>query len=450
MQNINKQQGLMLCAAGLLVVVMMTIFLRFVTTHIFVKKMHVENSITRLILLGDNSLLDNKPRDMMQRIEWSNMYPFSAEDNEKKRIWTPIRSVEGKVEKVKKRVGEWTGKHLLGYYKMTEAGRMYSKSVGWGLISPEQDIIQLDDGAWSFVFHRGDVSEKSTAIIDLARHVEQNGGRFLYIQAPFKVNPYGDLTVNGVFDFTNANCDELLSQLHARNISTMDMREVLYRWAQLDGCNYHDYFFRTDHHWKPETALRAAMVVGNKLREYGIPVDDSHYDLQAFDVEVLPEYFLGSQGKRATLARANPDDFPILHPKFPTKIHFEVPELNIDDVGDFEITYDLKEVSKKDYYNRNPYGMYGHADRAIVNIQNLLVPQSDKKVLIIRDSFCDTMGPFLSLGIRNVMLLDVRNFTGSVKEYIDECRPDVVVLMYTGIEPKDVDWSTHKDKFDFR
>ena len=230
----------------------------------------------------------------------------------------------------------------------------------------------------------------------------------------------------------------------------MDLRQDLHRWALDDHVSYHDYFFRTDHHWKPETALRAAKVVGDKLREYDIPVDDSHYDLQAFDVEVLPDYFLGSQGKRATLSRTTPDDFSILHPKFPTEITLDIPEKNLHDSGDFELVYDKKQVEKCDYYNLSPYAMYGYGDMPVMDIENLLMPPTDKKVLIIRDSFCDTMAPMLSLGIRNLMTIDVRHFTGSVKNYIAVHKPDVVIVVYTGSLHEPIDWSSHKDKFDFR
>ena len=85
-----------------------------------------------------------------------------------------------------------------------------------------------------------------------------------------------------------------------------------------------------------------------------------------------------------------------------------------------------------------------------MDIENILMPPTDKKVLIIKDSFCDTMAPFLALGIRNLMTLDVRHFTGSVKAYIDEHKPDVVIVMYTEVQTKPIDWQAHTDKYDFR
>lgn len=446
----NRRQGLMLCAAGLLVVVMMTVFVRLGTTHILVKRAHMDNFITKTVLYGNDDLQMLEPMGENNKIDWEKAYPFADIDGGKKIVTLPTKKIESKAASVEKKIDEWTGKHLLGYYKLAEAGRGYEQKINWSLISPAQEIVPLGDGAWSFAYPKVDIGDKTAAIADLAQNAEENGAQFLYIQAPFKVDPYGDFAVNGRVDFTNQNCDDLLAQLKAKGIATMDLRQDLHRWALDDHVSYHDYFFRTDHHWKPETALRAAKVVGDKLREYDIPVDDSHYDLQAFDVEVLPDYFLGSQGKRATLSRATPDDFSILHPKFPTEITLNIPEKNIHDSGDFELVYDKKQVEKCDYYNLSPYHMYGYGDMQVMDIENLLMPSTDKKVLIIRDSFCDTMAPMLSLGIRNLMTLDVRHFTGSVKNYIAVHKPDVVIVMYTGSLHEPIDWSSHKDKFDFR
>jgi hypothetical protein len=440
----------MLCAAGLLVVVMMTVFVRLGTTHILVKRAHMDNFITKTVLYGNGDLQMLEPMGENNKIDWEKAYPFADIDGGKKIVTLPTKKIESKAASVEKKIDEWTGKHLLGYYKLAEAGRGYEQKINWSLISPAQEIVPLGDGAWSFAYPKVDIGDKTAAIADLAQNAEENGAQFLYIQAPFKVDPYGDFAVNGRVDFTNQNCDDLLAQLKAKGIATMDLRQDLHRWALDDHVSYHDYFFRTDHHWKPETALRAAKVVGDKLREYDIPVDDSHYDLQAFDVEVLPDYFLGSQGKRATLSRTTPDDFSILHPKFPTEITLDIPEKNLHDSGDFELVYDKKQVEKCDYYNLSPYAMYGYGDMPVMDIENLLMPPTDKKVLIIRDSFCDTMAPMLSLGIRNLMTIDVRHFTGSVKNYIAVHKPDVVIVMYTEVQTKPIDWQAHTDKYDFR
>ena len=457
MQKINKRQGLMLCAAGLLVIVMLTVFVRFGTRHILVKWAHMDNFVTQTILFDNEALRrikitdKNKVSEVSKKeIDWVSLYPFPDNGRVKNFKFVTVdkilAEIRKKAESIKKKIEAWTKTNLIGYSILKEFGNSYEVKIRWNLVEP----MPLGDGSWSFVSGKADIHEKCESIADLARFVESNGAYFLYIQAPRKVDPYGDTAINGVFDFTNYNVDNALVQLSEQGVETFDLRQEMHRWAKEDNVNWHSFFFRTDHHWKPETALRAAKIVGHKIDEYGIEVDDSHYDLKNFELEVLHDWFLGSEGRYATLSRVAPDDFSILHPKFETQVHFELPELEIDDVGSFEITYDKKAVAQRGFYNCSAYHMYGHSDRAVVNIENLLMPISNKKVLLIRDSFCDTMGPFLALGVRNVMLLDIRHFTGSVRGYIEMHKPEVVVLMYSGAPAGKINWSSHKDAFDFR
>ena len=449
-ERINWRHGIMLLAAGILVLLMLTVFVRFGARHILVKWARVDNCITQTILYDNTGLQKIDTNVITTNMEWDKVYPFANIDVEKNNITSPANSIESKVTGIKKKIVDWTGERLLEYHRLAELGREYEMLIGWNLINPDSRVVSLDDGAWSFAYPRHDVHEGVKTIIDLAEAVQGSGANFLYIQAPFKIDKYGDYGVNGIVDFTNQNCDDALVQLQTNGVATLDLREDLHRWSQIEQCSYHDYFFCTDHHWRPETALRVASVVGNRLKDYGVPVDDRHFKLQDFDIEVLPQYFLGSQGKRATLAKAKPDDFSVLHPTFDTYIKLNIPEKKIADIGSFELVYDKQQIEKRDYYHSNPYSMYGYGDMAIMDIENLLLPPTNKKVLLIKDSFGDTMAPFLALGIRNLMTLDIRYFTGSVRNYIAEQKPDVVIVMYTGAPTDHVDWASHKDKYDFR
>ena len=85
-----------------------------------------------------------------------------------------------------------------------------------------------------------------------------------------------------------------------------------------------------------------------------------------------------------------------------------------------------------------------------MRIENLNQPDNGKKVLFIRDSFCDTLVPYFALGCRRLVSLDLRHFTGSLETLIREEKPDVIVVMYTASYSGKIDWSGHKDEFDFR
>jgi hypothetical protein len=86
----------------------------------------------------------------------------------------------------------------------------------------------------------------------------------------------------------------------------------------------------------------------------------------------------------------------------------------------------------------------------LIQIENQL-EADNHKILIIRDSFSDCVISCLALAEKNVDSLDIRYFTGSVKAYIEQSAPDLVIVMYNPSEISgEIDYSTHTDAFDFR
>jgi hypothetical protein len=52
---------------------------------------------------------------------------------------------------------------------------------------------------------------------------------------------------------------------------------------------------------------------------------------------------------------------------------------------------------------------------------------------MIRDSFSVAVAPYMALGCSELDLIDIRptngNFTGSVRTYIKEMQPDIVIML---------------------
>ena len=65
MRKINRRQGLMLCAAGILVLVMLTVLARLGTTKVLVKRVHLDNFITQMILYGNADLQKSEPQSAL-------------------------------------------------------------------------------------------------------------------------------------------------------------------------------------------------------------------------------------------------------------------------------------------------------------------------------------------------------------------------------------------------
>lgn len=296
------------------------------------------------------------------------------------------------------------------------------------------------------------MKERINSVISFKKFLQSLGIPLTYIQAPGKINKYGkqDAWLRGRYDFSNANADQLLSGLQQNDIDTLDLREYFHETIPEN--QYHQLFFRTDHHWLPQTALTAASFIANHLRQkYGIEVNSFNLDARHYNIENLPRYFLGSAGKKVTLSQTKTEDFPILHPVFPTNMHLNIPDKGINKAGPFEITYDKNEIDHIDYYKRNPHSAYGYGDRPLVTIKNLqFAGHSNQKILVIKDSFGDTLVPLLSLGCKNIAAVDIRHFDGSLRTLIKEFHPDVVLILYTNNQEGSIRWNNHGDEFDFR
>ena len=75
--------------------------------------------------------------------------------------------------------------------------------------------------------------------------------------------------------------------------------------------------------------------------------------------------------------------------------------------------------------------------------------EEGKKVLLLKDSFGLSTAPFLATAIRQLDVIDLRYFNGSLERYVEESRPDIIVVMYN---PKAITAPAgyHADLFDFR
>lgn len=399
-----------------------------------------------------------------ERVDWARKYPFEKNETLVQKIVAKVGLRDSRAlfmvsfvlsklnakPTLAERLDIKVNDKLIGYYHMAEFGRRTEDNFGWGLMNPGTKVVSYGDGYFNFAYQKLDMSSRAKALARLNAFAQSQGAQFFYVQAPIKASPTEDLMSLHIRDHANENGDQLLAMLKADGIDYLDLRPILGEGKTPQ--EYHQMFFRTDHHWLPQTAVHAAYIVGQKLaRDCGIEVDLSQLSLAKYDIEMKDGLFLGSSGKKVTLARTKPDDFPILHPKESTHFFMNWYGLRPDQEGPLEIAYDSREIAIKDVYRLNTYCMYGYGDQPLYFLENRKLEQlKDQKVLIIKDSFTDTMGPFLGMGVKHLVVVDVRAFTGSVETLIRKEKPDVIFVMYTPAYEGEIIWSKHHDEFYFR
>ncbi len=296
----------------------------------------------------------------------------------------------------------------------------------------DSNVIKLDNGWLAFSIAEFDALPCADRIAGLRDYTEEKGIDFLYVQTPYKICSYESFLPPVVDDYSNANTDELLSRLNEHEVEYIDLRQEFHD----RGADHYALYFRTDHHWKPETAFAACDIVMQRLSEnYGFQYIEDHHRIENYNVEVYENIFLGSQGNRVGRFYGGLDNISIITPRFDTDFYFCVPEytpgFDIVRNGSFADTmFDYTHINTEDPFADSPYAAYIGGNYALNIIVNNNT-ESDKKILFIRDSYSCVFTPFLALNCKELHAIDLRNYSGgTIREYIDEFSPDLVLMMY--------------------
>ena len=280
-----------------------------------------------------------------------------------------------------------------------------------------------------------DLDELAARVDALRQISEKNGAGFLYIAAPRK--EYYSKAPGYINNASVVNFNGFIQSLEDMNVPTLDLSKMI----EQRFSNGEDAYFATDHHWTPYTGFQANQAICEELHElYNMPIDESKLDYAQYNTHVYQDWFLGSQGKKVGtyFTSRGADDFELITPKFETQLSEEQPFKNEFREGSFEETVLYLDNMEKDYYHKNSYATYSGGDFRLQIIKNKLNTEG-KKILIVRDSYACAVVPFLSLQASEIHVVDIRpgdQYVGdrlSVYQYIEEIKPDYVLVLYCGI-----------------
>lgn len=449
--------GIAICIA-ILGCFALSVAARFFTKQILIQKFEVRNAITELIWFDNKGFAFSKDNENQEPVvDWAAMYPFEEEDapaiapqkESKSAFSKKLAKLTDKIEGAKERIEEYAKSRVMFYYDIIETSYLYEHLIGWNYSSFAEynGIVVLPDGYLTSYVEKRDTTAQYNALCEFNEYCKSNDMDLLYVNAPYKISKYDDRDISGTVDFSNQNADELLAKLESAGIDTLDIREEIYKL----GVSHHSLFFKTDHHWLVTTGMWAAQKILEQCNErYDWNVDTEKMNPDQFDQVTYPKNFLGSQGKKVTLSRVEPDDLTLIYPKYETRFHYEVYHLGVDKTGDYSVCYNMDRLGTGNYYAENPYGVCNYGMVPMVEIENLLDAEN-KRIVILQGSFGDCVVSGLALGVKNVTALDLREFTGSVKAYLEEVHPDLVIVMYNSERVgNEIDLTGHMDQFDFR
>ena len=183
-------------------------------------------------------------------------------------------------------------------------------------------------------------------------------------------------------------------------------------WIDLSGAlSGDDVFYRTDHHWSTMGAYQGYLALAEAMNG-SITILDNEPTL-------VSDSFYGTTYSSSGAGWIKPDEIYTWVPEgllHVTSYHTGQPQ-----EGQL---YDESYLEKKDKYS-----MFLGGNQPLCVIEN---PQSDGgKLLVIRDSYCDSLAPFLAQDYAEVHLWDLRYNRTSLKQYIADNGIDQVLVLYS-------------------
>lgn len=164
----------------------------------------------------------------------------------------------------------------------------------------------------------------------------------------------------------------------------------------LTDCLSMDNYYRTDIHWRQETLLPAAQLL---CRAMGAPEPEKD-DF----TEQLAGNFLGVLAGRWAMP-VKEDELVYLSSE--STANAVVTFLGVE--GE-QLVYDLSAAD-----GTEPYDMFLGGPQSIVEIENPQA-QSDRELIIFRDSFASSLAPLLTGSYHRITLVDLRYITTSMAE----------------------------------
>lgn len=172
-------------------------------------------------------------------------------------------------------------------------------------------------------------------------------------------------------------------------------------------------YYRTDHHW---TTLGAYYAYVNLCDKLGI----ESLDIDNFNIKEVSNKFYGTLFSKGNFMFAKPDVINIFYPK-------ENTDVIVDYVYSNKTTNTLYEMS---YLTRkDKYGVFLDNNHPLVKITS--TANTGKRIAIIKDSYSHSLIPFLVNHYDEIHVIDLRQFKGSVKQYLSVNKLEDVLFIYS-------------------
>lgn len=171
-------------------------------------------------------------------------------------------------------------------------------------------------------------------------------------------------------------------------------------------------FYKTDHHWTSKGAYYAYRVLGKQMGI--VPKEEA-----AFNIRQVTNAFYGSLYSKSGFRHLQPDRIELYLPKEERKKKVEY----VDEGLTTDSLYQMDNLDKKD-----KYAVFLNGNHALVRITT--DHPDGRRLLIVKDSYANSLIPFLAEHFTEIDVVDLRYYEESVTKLIQERQFHDMLFLY--------------------
>lgn len=216
---------------------------------------------------------------------------------------------------------------------------------------------------------------------------------------------YNELVPTGIPSINQTDeIQNIYNELNLPNVTAVNLYETLFPHKQ-------EYiYYKTDHHW---TTLGAYYAYKQFVQSKGLnPVD-----IESLEPNIVEDFY-GTYYSKAKLSSVRPDY--ITYYTVPVE-HFEYETARTDSL------YDFSKFETRDKYAAF---MFGNNGLTYIKSNNTETVGKPRKLLVIKDSYANSIIPFLTYNYDEIYVVDLRGLPQNMSKLMEDNKFDDVLILY--------------------
>lgn len=224
---------------------------------------------------------------------------------------------------------------------------------------------------------------------------------------PNKIEIYRNMVSSSVPDDSQAEYIKRFTQDVGSKVKVVNVESSLEKAK-----NNTQLYYKTDHHWTTDGAYIA-------YQDYCKSANIMPANINTFTKALASESFYGSLYYKNGAEIGSPDSI---------NLYLQQGDLQLvtkyyDTKKKVASLYDVNKLK-----GRDPYEVFTGGNHSQIKIRTNV--ESDRKLLVIKDSYANSMLPFLVNNFAEINVVDLRYYTGTIQDILDNNEVTDVLVLY--------------------